>query len=119
MGLIFDICFNVFGGNDKMKYFISGVYCIEDGIIKNIGYDCFIIWMNIDYKIFDKLMIFIIFNYVCSDVSCSFIGNENEGGFFYGYILVFICDYVDLFLDENGVYLNNFNYVGNLIFVRD
>ncbi|MBX2873523.1 MAG: SusC/RagA family TonB-linked outer membrane protein, partial [Saprospiraceae bacterium] len=118
-GLISDTRLNVSGGNDKTKYFISGAYRTEDGIIKNTGYDRFTTRLNIDHKISDKLTISSTSNYVRSDASRSFTGNENEGGLSYGYTLAFTRDYVDLFPDENGVYPNNPNYAGNPIFVRD
>ncbi len=118
-GLISDTRLNISGGNDRTKYFISGAYRTEDGIIKNTGYDRFTARMNLDHKISDKLTISTTTNYVRSDASRSFTGNENEGGLSYGYTLAFTRDYVDLFPDENGIYPNNPNYAGNPIFVRD
>ena len=58
-------------------------------------------------------------NYVRSNSSRSFTGNENEGGLSYGYTLAFTRPWINLFPDANGNYPDNPNYSGNPILVRD
>lgn len=118
-GFIIDFCMFIFGGNEKMMFYFNISYWDEEGIIENIGFECFFMCLNVDYCIFDKIKMGVNVNYINFFVSWSFIGNENEGGLSYGYNLVFICDWVNLFLDVLGNYLMNFNVVGNFIFVCD
>ena len=118
-GLISDTRLKVSGGNAKTQFYVSGAYRTEDGIIKNTGFDRLSTRLNINHKISDNLSISSYTNYVNSQASRSFTGNENEGGLSYGYTLAFTRDYVNLFPDEDGIYPDNPNYTGNPLFVRD
>ncbi|MHA7055853.1 SusC/RagA family TonB-linked outer membrane protein [Aquimarina sp. M1] len=118
-GFITDTRLNATGGNEKTKFYVGGSYRDEEGIIKNTGFDRFSLRANIDHKISEVFDFTSTTNYVRSNSSRSFTGNENEGGLSYGYTLAFTRPWYNLFPDANGNYPNNPNYPGNPIFVRD
>ena len=118
-GFISDSRLRVSGGNDKTSFFVSGSYRDEAGIIKNTGYERFTTRLNVRHKFNENLTIQSNTNYVRSNSSRSFTGNENEGGLSYGYTLAFTRDWSDLFPDENGVYPDNPTFAGNPIQTRD
>ncbi len=119
VGFISETKMNASGGNEKTKFYVGGSYRDEEGIIKNTGFDRLSIRGNIDHKISDIFDFSLSSNYVRSNSSRSFTGNENEGGLSYGYTLAFTRPWNNLFPDANGNYPSNPNYPGNPIFVRD
>ncbi|MBQ4818818.1 SusC/RagA family TonB-linked outer membrane protein [Aquimarina sp. MMG016] len=118
-GFITETRLSAAGGNEKTKFYVGGSYRDEGGIIKNTGFDRLSIRANIDHKISNVFDFSINSNYVKSNNSRSFTGNENEGGLSYGYNLAFTRPWINLFPDANGDYPNNPNANGNMIFVRD
>lgn len=118
-GFITETALSATGGNEKTKFYVGGSYRDEEGIIKNTGFDRFSIRANIDHKISNVFDISSTTNYVRSNSSRSFTGNENEGGLSYGYVLAFTRPWVNLFPDAQGNYPNNPNFSGNPLFVRD
>ena len=118
-GVITETRLSASGGNEKTKFYVGGSFRDEEGIIKNTGFDRLSIRANIDHRISDVFDFSINSNYVRSNNSRSFTGNENEGGLSYGYTLAFTRPWYNLFPDENGNYPNNPNYPGNPVFVRD
>lgn len=118
-GFITDTRLNVTGGNEKTQFYVGGSFRDEEGIIKNTGFDRLSLRANIDHKISDVFDFTSTTNFVRSNSSRSFTGNENEGGLSYGYTLAFTRPWVNLFPDANGNYPNNPNYPGNPLFVRD
>jgi len=118
-GFITDTSISATGGNEKTKFYIGGSYRDEEGIIKNTGFDRFSIRGNIEHKISNTFDFTSTTNFVRSNSSRSFTGNENEGGLSYGYTLAFTRPWNNLFPDDNGNYPNNPNFSGNPIFVRD
>ena len=118
-GLITETGLSATGGNEKTKFYVGGSFRDEEGIIKNTGFDRFSIRANIDHRISKVFDFSSTTNFVRSNSSRSFTGNENEGGLSYGYVLAFTRPWNNLFPDENGNYPNNPNFSGNPIFVRD
>ncbi len=118
-GFITETKISADGGNEKTKFYVGASYRDEEGIIKNTGYERLSIKANVDHKISDVFDFSLSSNYVRSESSRSFTGNENEGGLSYGYTLAFTRPWINLFPDEQGNYPNNPNYTGNPIFVRD
>ncbi|SEL24325.1 TonB-linked outer membrane protein, SusC/RagA family [Aquimarina amphilecti] len=119
VGFISETKLSASGGNDKTRFYIGGSYRDEEGIIQKTGFDRFSIRSNIDHKISDIFDVSLSSNYVRSNSSRSFTGNENEGGLSFGYTLAFTRPWNNLFPDADGNYPNNPNYPGNPIFVRD
>ncbi len=118
-GFITDSRLRVSGGNERTNFFVSTSWRDEDGIIKNTGYERFTARLNLSHKISDRLRIQSNTNYIRSQGSRSFSGNENEGGLSYGYTLAFTRDYVNLFPDADGNYPDNPNFSGNPLQTRD
>ncbi len=118
-GFITESKLSVNGGNEKTKFYVGTSFRDEDGIIKNTGYDRFSIRANVDHKISNTFDFSASSNYVRSNSSRSFTGNENEGGLSYGYTLAFTRPWINLFPDAQGNYPDNPNYPGNPVFVRD
>ncbi len=118
-GFITDSRLRVSGGDEKTSFFVSSSWRDEDGIIKNTGYERFTARLNLTHKINDRLKIQSNTNYIRSQASRSFSGNENEGGLSYGYTLAFTRDYVNLFPDSEGNYPDNPNFSGNPLQTRD
>ncbi len=118
-GFITDTRLSASGGNDKTKFYVGTSYRDEAGIIRNTGFERFSIRANIDHRISDTFEFSASSNYVQSNSSRSFTGNENEGGLSFGYTLAFTRPWINQFPDANGNYPDNPNYTGNPIFVRD
>ena len=118
-GLITETALSATGGNEKTSFYVGGSYRDEEGIIKRTGFDRFSIRTNVDHKLSDVFDFTSTTNYVRSNSSRSFTGNENEGGLSYGYTLAFTRPWNNLFPDENGNYPNNPNYPGNPLDTRD
>jgi TonB-linked SusC/RagA family outer membrane protein len=118
-GFISETRFSMTGGSEKSKFYIGTSYRDEDGIIKGTGFKRFSMKFNFDQKISDKVSVGISSNYIRSESSRSFTGNENEGGLSYGYNLAFTRPWINLFPDAQGNYPTNPNSSGNPIFVRD
>ncbi|MGY3791610.1 SusC/RagA family TonB-linked outer membrane protein [uncultured Aquimarina sp.] len=118
-GFITETRISASGGGEKTKFYVGGSFRDEEGIIKNTGFDRLSIRANIDHKISNVFDFSLNSNYVKSNNSRSFTGNENEGGLSYGYTLAFTRPWINLFPDANGNYPNNPNYPGNPLFVRD
>ncbi len=118
-GFITETRLSATGGNEKTKFYIGGSYRDEEGIIKNTGFDRLSLRANIDHRISNIFDFTSTTNYVRSNSSRSFTGNENEGGLSYGYTLAFTRPWNNLYPDADGNYPNNPNYSGNPIFVRD
>ncbi|WP_114490687.1 SusC/RagA family TonB-linked outer membrane protein [Candidatus Ulvibacter alkanivorans] len=118
-GFITETSISATGGNEKTKFYVGGSYRDEEGIIENTGFDRFSVRGNIEHKISNVFDFTSTTNYIRSNSSRSFTGNENEGGLSYGYVLAFTRPWNNLFPDENGNYPNNPNFSGNPIFVRD
>ena len=118
-GFITETRLSASGGNEKTKFYVGGSFRDEEGIIKNTGFDRLSIRANIDHKISNIFDFSVNTNYVKSNNSRSFTGNENEGGLSYGYTLAFTRPWINLFPDASGNYPSNPNYPGNPIFTRD
>jgi TonB-linked SusC/RagA family outer membrane protein len=118
-GFISDSRLRISGGNEKTNFFLSGSYRDEAGIIKGTGYERLTTRLNISHKFNDRLKIQSNTNYVRSNSSRGFSGNENEGGLSYGYTLAFTRDWNNLFPDEDGVYPDNPSFAGNPLQTRD
>ncbi|MCH9660942.1 MAG: SusC/RagA family TonB-linked outer membrane protein [Bacteroidetes bacterium] len=118
-GFINETRLSATGGNEKTKFYVGGGFRDEEGIIKNTGFDRFSVRGNIEHKISNTFDITSTSNYIRSNSSRSFTGNENEGGLSYGYTLAFTRPWNNLFPDAQGNYPNNPTFAGNSIFVRD
>ncbi|MDC8005938.1 SusC/RagA family TonB-linked outer membrane protein [Aureisphaera galaxeae] len=118
-GFITETRLSASGGDEKTKFYVGGGFRDEAGIIKNTGFDRLSLRANIDHKISNTFDVTSTSNYVRSNSSRSFTGNENEGGLSYGYNLAFTRPWNNLFPDAQGNYPFNPTFAGNPVFVRD
>ncbi|EZH71893.1 membrane protein [Aquimarina atlantica] len=120
-GFITDTKISAAGGNEKTKFYVGGSYRDEAGIIQKTGFDRISLRTNIDHKISDVFSISTSSNYVRSNSSRSFTGNENEGGLSFGYNLAYTRPWTNLFPDAAGNYPDNPDPSanGNMLLVRD
>ena len=91
------------GGTDKTRYYASGVYKNEGGIVKNTGYEKSFIRINLDHKFNNWLELGMSSNYVNSVADRGFFNNGNTNTTI-GYALAFTGPWENLFPDEAGVY---------------
>ncbi len=117
-GLILRSNLSLSGGTEKTRFYLMGSIHDEDGIIKNTGYNRKSFRMNVSHDVTDWLTISSNTNYVNSYASRGFTGNENEGGLSYGYNLAFTRPWTELH-PVNGVYPDNRDFGGNMLFVID
>lgn len=118
-GLITDSRISVNGGTEKTKFFVGSSFRDEEGIIRKTGFDRLSLRANIEHNISNTFKLTSTSNYVRSNSSRSFTGNENEGGLSYGYNLAFTRPWNNLYPDAQGNYPFNPTFAGNPIFVRD
>jgi len=89
------------GGSKTTKYFISGTYRKQDGIVENTGYDKASLRANISQKLTDGLTL---------DLSSSYVRGESDRGLFnnsnanttVGYAQAFTRPWDNLQADRNG-----------------
>lgn len=103
-GAIYNTNLSISGGNDKTRYFVSGGYNDEKGILKNTGYKRISTRVNLDHRINDWIDIKTSSAYYNTYSSRSFLGNDNNGVSL-GYTYAYIPNFVDITpkTDANGV----------------
>jgi len=106
------------GGDDKTKFFISGSFTDEDGIVRNTGFVRQSIRANIDHKINRNLSFNVNSNYIRSDTDRGFTGNQNNTGASIGYNIAYVPNYFDL-RPKEGIYPVNPYFSENPVAVTD
>lgn len=86
-GVINNTQISVSGGNEKTRFYISGGLGVEDGIIKNTGFNRNSIRANIDHAISPAIRVKSNSNYLNTDSRRGFTGNQNNTGGSVGYSL--------------------------------
>lgn len=94
------------GGSDKTKYYVSGTYRNEDGLVPNTGYEKASVRLNIGQKISDRIEVNLATSYVSGTADRGLFNNSNANTTV-GYALAFTRPWDDLLQDENG------NFPGN------
>ena len=94
-GMISNTNLNISGGNDKTRYFVSGGYNNEKGILEGTGYKRISTRVNIDHRINDWVDIKTSTAYYNTYSSRSFTGNDNNGVSL-GYTYLYIPNFVDI-----------------------
>ncbi len=106
------------GGDEKTKFFISGLYSNEEGIIKTTGYEKSSIRANIDHRLSDKFNLSITTNYINSSTDRGLTNNDNAG-VTYGVALTSTPSFINLYPDASGLYPNNPFAASNPLQTRD
>ncbi len=76
-GLISETSVSAKGGNDKTRFYLSGLARTEDGIVRKTGYDKFAMRFNLDHNLSQRADINVSLNYVRSESDRSITGNDN------------------------------------------
>lgn len=98
---------SVSGGSGQTRYFISGGFRAEDGIIKNTDFHRGSIRANIDHNITDMIRLSSSSSLVKTDNNRGFTGNQNGSGASMGYTLAYTPTYAQLLPDSDGNYPDN------------
>jgi TonB-linked SusC/RagA family outer membrane protein len=112
-GLINNTQIDVSGGNEKTRFFVSGAFNNEDGIIKNTGFERNTIRANVDHNITERVRVSSTSNFIRTDSERGFTGNQNNTGGSIGYSLAFHPNYAYNIIrqNEDGSY-NDTPYFG-------
>ncbi len=94
---------NISGGNEKTRFFVSGGYNDEKGIVKNTGYKRYSARVNLDHRINDWIDVKLSSAYYNAYSSRGFLGNDNNGVSL-GYTIAYIPNFLDITpkTDANG-----------------
>ena len=106
------------GGDDKTKFFVSGLYSDEEGIIRSTGYEKSSVRANIDHRISDRFNISITTNYINSATDRGLTNNDNAGVTF-GVALSSTPSFINLYPNASGLYPNNPFAASNPLQTRD
>jgi TonB-linked SusC/RagA family outer membrane protein len=102
-GMISNTSLSVTGGSEKTKFFVSGGYNDEKGIVKTTGFKRYALRLNLDHRINDIVDVKISSAYTNTFSSRSFLGNDNNGVSL-GYSIAYVPNFIDLTpkIDANG-----------------
>jgi TonB-linked SusC/RagA family outer membrane protein len=117
-GLLVNSRLSLSGGTEKTRFFVSGGWQDEKGIIKNTGFKRKTIRANVDHKISEVFDVSINANYINSSTERGVTNNDNAG-ISYGVSLSSTVPWANLFPDENGVYPNNPYAASNFLQTRN
>ncbi len=118
-GMISNSQIGVSGGTDRTRFYISGGYQTEEGIVKETGFERYSVRANIDHTISPKLNLTLSTNYAKTETRRGFTGNQNNTGGSLGYNIAYTRSYADLFPDANGIYPDNPYFNDNPLAIRD
>ncbi|WP_019988820.1 SusC/RagA family TonB-linked outer membrane protein [Rudanella lutea] len=110
---------SISGGTDKTKFFISGAFADEKGIIRRTGFKRYSLRANIDHKLTKDITLSVGSNYINTNTDRGFTGNQNNSGASIGYNIVYVPNYFNLFPDASGRYPDNPYFNENPIAVTD
>jgi TonB-linked SusC/RagA family outer membrane protein len=94
-GQLFNTNISVSGGTDKTRFFVSGGYNDETGIVKNTGFTRYSTRLNLDHRLNDWIDVKFSAGYYNSASSRSFLGNDNNGVSL-GYTIAYLPNFLDL-----------------------
>ncbi|CCH51491.1 TonB-dependent receptor [Fibrisoma limi BUZ 3] len=107
------------GGNDKTRFYISGAFTNEKGIIRRTGFERYSIRANIDHKLTQDITLSVGSNYINTNTDRGFTGNQNNSGASIGYNIAYVPNYFSLFPDASGRYPDNPYFSENPVAVTD
>jgi len=102
-GLLSTTSLSIAGGNDRTRFFISGLLQDDEGIVARTGYEKRSARVNLDHALSDKLTLSGSANYVNARTRRGLTGNDNSGTTF-GVALTATPNFIDLRPDESGTY---------------
>jgi len=102
-GFLSETTGSVSGGNNKTRFFVSGLAQNDDGIVDNTGYEKYSGRVNVNQKFSDRLHVNVQSQLVRSQSDRSITGNENQGSTTLGFAYAFTAPFIDL-RPKNGVF---------------
>ncbi len=102
-GFISNTNATISGGNDKTRFYVSGSLQKETGIQKKTGYERRSVRVNLDHKMNEFVDFKVSSNYLNTNSSRSFTGNDNNGVSL-SYSMAYIPNFINLTRNEDGTY---------------
>ena len=97
---------SISGGSDVTRYFISGLWKDDAGIIANTGFEKAALRLNLDQQIGSRLNLGLGTNLLHTVASRGLTNNDNSGTSFY-MVFPFTPNFVDLRRQADGTYARN------------
>ncbi len=97
---------NISGGTDRTRYYASGTYSNEPGIITNTGFKRQSIRLNLDQRFGDRLSMAVTTNVLHTRADRGVTNNDNNGVSYY-YMLTGTPSFVDLRQNADGTFPKN------------
>jgi TonB-linked SusC/RagA family outer membrane protein len=94
-GTVYNTNVSVSGGTDKTRFYVSGGYNDETGIVKNTGFTRYSTRLNLDHRLNDWIDVKFSAGYYNTSSSRSFLGNDNNGVSL-GYTIAYLPNFLDL-----------------------
>jgi len=117
-GLLSTTSLSIAGGNDRTRFFLSGLLQDDEGIVARTGYEKRSARVNLDHALSDKLTLSGSANYVNARTRRGLTGNDNSGTTF-GVALTATPNFIDLRPDESGTYPDHPFNASNPLQTRD
>lgn len=92
---------SISGGSDKTKFYVSGTYRDQGGLVDNTGYKKASMRANISHKLTDRLTFDVSTQYIFADSDRGLFNNSNSNTTV-GYAQAFTRPWDNLFPDSNG-----------------
>ncbi len=97
---------SVSGGSSKTKFYVSGTYRNQGGLVENTGYNKTSGRANITHKLTDRLTMNVASTYIYADADRGLFNNSNANTTV-GYAMAFTRPWDNLAADANGNYPAN------------
>ena len=105
---------SVSGGSDKTKFYVSGTYRDQGGLVNNTGYQKASMRANVSHKLTDRLTMDVSTQYIFADADRGLFNNSNANTTI-GYAMAFTRPWDDLFADANGNFPANGRVGSNVL----
>lgn len=104
---------SVSGGNAQTRFYVSGGYHSEEGIIRNTLFNRGSLRANLDHNITERIRVSSNSSFIKTDNQRGFTGNQNGTGGSIGYTISATPAYAQLFPDVEGNYPINPYFADN------
>ncbi len=107
-GILNETTLSLQGGTDKTRFYLSGLYKNDEGIVKNTGYEKYSGRLNLNHRISERLDVSLNTSFLRTSSDRGLFGNDNSGATI-GITLAFTPSFLQQ-QPVNGVYpVNPFN----------
>ncbi len=105
---------SVSGGSNNTKFYVSGTYRDQGGLVENTGYQKSSLRANVTHKLTDRLTMSLASTYIYADADRGLFNNSNANTTV-GYAQAFTRPWDNLFADENGNFPANGRVGSNVL----